>query len=60
VLKKHGRKWKRFKAVRVNRNSRYVTKLPSPRRGKYFWKLQIPAGGGFAKTETGIYYTHRL
>jgi hypothetical protein len=60
VLKKHGRTWKKYKVVRVNRNSRYVTKLPAPRRGKYFWKLQINAGGGFTKTQTGIYYTRRL
>ena len=57
VLKKQGKKWTRFKAVRTNKLSRFVVHLPAPRRGKYFWKIQIASSKTFATTNSQTYYT---
>jgi hypothetical protein len=59
VLKKQGKKWKKFKTVRTNKQSRFVVYLPAPRRGKYFWKLQIAASKAFATTQSQTYYTRK-
>jgi hypothetical protein len=57
ILKKQGKKWKRFKAVRTNKKSRFVAYLPAPRRGKYFWRIQIASSKAFATTHSQTYYT---
>ena len=59
VLKKQGKKWKKFKTVRTNRKSRFVVYLPAPRRGKYFWRIQIASSKKFATTQSKVYYTKR-
>lgn len=60
ILKKVGKTWKRFKIVRTNANSRVRVVLPAPRRGKFFWRVKINAGGGFALTQSGTYYTRKF
>lgn len=57
VLKKQGKKWKKFKTVRTNKKSRFVVYLPAPRRGKYFWRIQIASSKAFATTNSQTYYT---
>jgi hypothetical protein len=59
VLKKQGRKWKRYRVVRTNRVGRAFVRLPAPaKRGKKaYWKLQIKPSRNFALTQSGIYYT---
>ncbi len=59
VLKKQGKKWKKFKTVRTNKKSRFVVYLPAPRKGKYFWKIQIASSKAFAKTNSNTYYTRK-
>ncbi|GAB6986688.1 hypothetical protein [Nocardioides pyridinolyticus] len=57
VLKKQGKKWKKFKTVRTNKKSRFAVYLPAPRRGKYFWRIQIASSKAFATTNSPTYYT---
>ncbi|GAB3195145.1 hypothetical protein GCM10027062_01350 [Nocardioides hungaricus] len=59
ILKKQGKKWKRFKAVRTNKKSRFVVYLPAPRKGKYFWRIQIASSKAFATTNSRTYYTRK-
>ncbi len=57
MLKKQGKKWKKFKTVRTNKKSRFAVYLPAPRRGKYFWRIQIASSKAFATTNSPTYYT---
>ena len=57
VLKKQGKQWKKFKTVRTDKRSRFVVYLPAPRRGKYFWRIQIASNKAFATTNSQTYYT---
>jgi hypothetical protein len=59
VLKKQGKKWKKFKTVRTNKKSRFAVYLPTPRKGKFFWQLQIPSSKAFTTTKSRVYYTKR-
>ncbi len=58
VYKQSGKTWKRYKAARLNSNSVFQMGLPAPRKGRYYWKLVIPAGKGFVKSQTGRFYTY--
>ena len=58
ILKKAGKRWKRYKVLKTNRRSQFKTPLPAPRRGKYYWKIQIAASRTFAKSQTGTFYTY--
>lgn len=59
VLKKQGKKWKRYKAVKTTRAGKAFVKLPAPaKRGKKtFWKLRINKNAKFAQTNSTVYYT---
>jgi hypothetical protein len=59
VLKKQGKKWKKFKTVRTNAKSRASFTLPAPRRGKFYWKFTIRADKAFAATQSPTYYTYQ-
>jgi hypothetical protein len=39
VLKKHGKKFKKFKVLRSKKNGRFTVVLPAPRRGKFHWRI---------------------
>jgi len=39
VLKKQGKKYKKFKTLRTSKKGRFTVVLPAPRRGKFFWKI---------------------
>jgi len=58
VLKKHGKKWKKFKSVKTSRAGKAFVKLPAPARGKkFYWKIQIKPSSRFALTQSTTYYT---
>ena len=59
ILKKAGKKWKTWKVVRTNKRSVFKTGLPAPRRGRYYWRAVITPSGGFAATDSGIFYTYK-
>lgn len=58
IFKQQGKKWKKFKTVRTNSKGRFTTPLPAPRKGKYFWKMEIRSSKTFAKSQTGKFYTY--
>ena len=58
IFKQQGKKWKKFKTVRTNAKGRFSTPLPAPRTGRFYWKMEIPGGKAFAKTQTGKFYTY--
>jgi|SRR4051794_9395763 hypothetical protein len=60
IVKKVGKKWKRFKTVRTNKKSVFKTPLPAPNRGRFYWRVLIKAGGGFSATDSGQFWTYRL
>jgi hypothetical protein len=39
VLKKKGKKFKKFKVLRSKKNGRFTVVLPAPRRGKFHWRI---------------------
>lgn len=39
VLKKKGKKYKKFKVLRTKANGRFTVVLPAPRRGKFHWRI---------------------
>ena len=59
VLKKVGKKWKKYKGLRTTSRGTFFARLPAPaKRGKkILWKLVIPGSGPFARTSSGVYYT---
>jgi hypothetical protein len=58
VFKKQGKKWKKFKTLHTNKKSKFKTPLPAPRRGRYYFRLEIPASKTFTKTQTFKFYTY--
>lgn len=60
IFKQQGKKWKKFKTVRTNSKGRVTTALPAPRKGRYYWKLEIAGSKSFAKTQSGKFYTYSL
>ena len=48
VLKKHGKKWKKFKTVRTHKKGRFTVVLPAPRRGKFYWRIVFAGDRPFA------------
>ncbi len=59
IFKKHGRHWKRWKVVKTNRKSTFKSYLPAPRKGRYYWQVRIPGSRGFAKSNSGTFWTYR-
>lgn len=59
ILKKQGKKWKPFRTVRTNKQSRFAITLPAPRKGKYFWRVTIKSSKAFATTQSPTYYTRK-
>ena len=59
-FKKQGKKWKKFKTVRSNKKGQFKTALPAPRKGRFYFKIEIPASKAFAKTQSGSFYTYSL
>lgn len=61
VLKKQGRRWKKFKTVTSNRKGRFFAAVTAPRRrgAKYYWKVQIAGSRTYAVTRSAVYYTTR-
>jgi hypothetical protein len=57
ILKKDGKKWKKFKTIRSDKKGHFSVKLPAPRKGKFFWKLTIKSSKAFAPTTSATYYT---
>jgi hypothetical protein len=39
VLKKKGKKFKKFKVLRTKKNGRFTVVLPAPRRGNFHWRI---------------------
>ncbi|TYL55731.1 hypothetical protein FXB39_00515 [Nocardioides sp. BGMRC 2183] len=58
ILKKSGKKYKAWRAVKANKKSRFKVALPAPRNGRYYWQIKIKAGGGFATSQTNKFYTY--
>ena len=58
IFTQHGKKWRKYKTVRSNKRSHFSTPLPAPRRGKYYWKVEIASSKAFAKTQSGRFYTY--
>ncbi|MBZ5740398.1 hypothetical protein [Nocardioides mangrovi] len=58
VFKKQGKKFKKYKTVRTNKKGGFKTPLPAPRRGKFFWKMEIKSSKTFATTQSGKFYTY--
>jgi len=61
AFKKHGKKWKKFKTIRSTAKGRYTMILPTPRRGKFQWKIvfagdqQFTASTLFGSTSRRLY-----
>ncbi|WP_395659382.1 hypothetical protein [Nocardioides sp.] len=58
IFRKHGKKWSRYKTLRTNAQSHFSTPLPAPRRGRYYWKIELPGTKSFATTQSGTFYTY--
>lgn len=48
VLKKVGKKYKKFKTLRSTRTGAFKVILPAPRNGKWFWRINFMGSKGFA------------
>ena len=59
ILKKAGKKWKKFKAVRTNKKGVFKTPLPAPNRGRFYWRVTIKKSAAFAATDSGAFYTYK-
>lgn len=58
IVKQAGKKWKKWKVVRTNKKGVFKTALPAPKRGRYYWRVLIKAGGGYAASDSGKVYTY--
>ena len=58
IMKQKGKRWTRYKVVRANKRSHFQTPLPAPRKGRFYWRIQLPKGGGFVASQTGRFYTY--
>jgi len=47
VLKKQGKKYKKFKTLRTKANGRFTVVLPAPRRGKFHWRIIFAGDSSF-------------
>jgi len=47
VLKKTGKKYKKFKTLRTKANGRFTVVLPAPRRGKFHWRIIFAGDSSF-------------
>jgi hypothetical protein len=47
VLKKKGKKYKKFKTLRTKANGRFTVVLPAPRRGKFHWRIIFAGDSSF-------------
>ncbi len=47
VLKKKGKKYKKFKVLRTKANGRFTVVLPAPRRGKFHWRIIFAGDSSF-------------
>ena len=43
IFKKHGKKFKKFKKVSINKKGKFKTPLPAPRKGRFYWKIAVPS-----------------
>ena len=50
VLRKAGKKYKKFKTVKTKGNGKFLISLPAPRRGEFKWKIVFKGGKKFAST----------
>jgi hypothetical protein len=48
VLKKVGKKYKKFKSVRTSRAGAFKIILPAPRNGRWYWRIVFPGTKGYA------------
>lgn len=61
VLKKQGKKFKKYKTLRSTKKGRFTVVLPAPRRGKFHWKIVFAGGKRFsASTIKGTTYKRRF
>lgn len=58
IFKKQGKKWKKWKTVRTNKKSQFRSALPAPRKGKFYWKVEVPSSKAFSKSQTGTFSTY--
>lgn len=58
IFKKHGKKFKKYKTVHTNKKGKFRTPLPAPRKGRYYWKIQVPSNKSFTKTQSPKFYTY--
>ncbi|WP_182526600.1 hypothetical protein [Nocardioides dongkuii] len=50
VLKKQGKKYKKFKALKSNKKGRFSMVLPAPRNGRFHWKIVFKGSRKFASS----------
>ncbi len=50
---KHG-KWKKFKRVSVKKNGAWTVKVTGPRKGVWYYRVVVSAGGGFSKSTSAV------
>lgn len=58
ILKKQGKKWKRYKVVKTTTKGVFRSPLPAPRRGRYYWQLVISKSKAFTTTKSARFYTY--
>jgi hypothetical protein len=58
LLKQVGKKWKRYKMLRTNKKGVFKTPLPAPRKGRYYWHLEIPKSKAFTATKSAKFWTY--
>lgn len=58
IMKKRGKKFVKFRVVRTNKQGVFRVGLPAPRKGRFYWRIEMGANKWFAKTQTGQFYTY--
>jgi hypothetical protein len=58
LFKQQGKKWKRYKMLRTNKKGVFKTPLPAPRKGRYYWHLEIPKSKAFTATKSARFWTY--
>ena len=48
VLKKQGKKYKKYKKLSTSKSGRFTVVLPAPRKGQWHWKIIFAGNSTFA------------
>lgn len=60
IKKSKHAKWKKFHVVKVKGNRAWGAKVRGPLKGYWYYRVVVPAGGGFAMTVTAPTAIHRV